>query len=96
LKARWPQIGCVEGKGLVAGIACVKPNSKDPDADLAWDLVRACFEKGVLMFTPVGFGGATVKIGPPLTITAEAIDESCDVLEQAFAEVLPADKAVAE
>lgn len=95
LNARLPQIGWVDGKGLVAGIACVKPNSKEPDADLAANVVRVCYEKGLLMFSPVGFGSGTIKICPPLTITAEAIDESCDVLEQAFAEVLKADKAVA-
>ena len=36
------------------------------------------------MFTPVGFGGATVKIAPPLVITEAAIRESADVLEEAF------------
>ena len=83
---RFPQIGWVDGKGLVAGVACVKPNSKEPDADLAFNVVRASMEKGLLMFSPVGFGGATVKIAPPLSITQEAIDESCAVLEEAFAE----------
>ena len=95
LKAKWPQIGSVDGKGLVAGLACVKPGSKEPDGDLAFDIVRACIEKGVLLFSPVGFGGATVKICPPLTITAEAVDESCDVLEEAFAESVQSAKALA-
>ena len=94
LKTHWPQIGCVDGKGLVAGIACVKPHSHESDADLAWDVVRTCIEKGVLLFGPVGLGGATVKIAPPLTITGEAIDESCDVLEEAFAELLEPAKAL--
>ena len=29
------------------------------------------------MFSPVGFGGATVKISPPLVITEAAIQDSC-------------------
>jgi 4-aminobutyrate aminotransferase/(S)-3-amino-2-methylpropionate transaminase len=58
-------------------------------------VVRTSIEKGVLMFSPVGFGSATVKIAPPLTITAEAIDESCGVLEEAFAESLKTVKALA-
>jgi 4-aminobutyrate aminotransferase / (S)-3-amino-2-methylpropionate transaminase / 5-aminovalerate transaminase len=82
LQQQWPQIGSVDGKGLVAGVSCVKPGGKEPDGDLAFDVVRACLEKGVLMFSPVGFGGATVKIAPPLTITAEAVDEGCGVLEK--------------
>jgi 4-aminobutyrate aminotransferase / (S)-3-amino-2-methylpropionate transaminase / 5-aminovalerate transaminase len=84
MQARFPQIGAVQGKGLVAGLSCVMPNTTKPDADLAWNVVRLCFERGVLMFAPVGFGGATVKIAPPLVITEEAILESTTVLEEAF------------
>ncbi len=86
LQQRFPQIGCVDGKGLVAGIACVRPGTKEPDADLAWNVVERCIEKGVLMFSPVGFGGGTVKISPPLVITEEPLRESMAVLGEAFAE----------
>ena len=84
MKAKYPQIGWVDGKGLVAGIACVKPGTKEPDADLAWNAIRNSIERGVLMFSPVGFGGGTIKVCPPLNITAEAIDESLDAFEDAF------------
>jgi 4-aminobutyrate aminotransferase / (S)-3-amino-2-methylpropionate transaminase / 5-aminovalerate transaminase len=80
---------------LVAGMACVIPGTKEPDADLAWEVVRRSIEKGVLMFSPVGFGGGTVKISPPLVITEAAMIESVDALEQAFAEALVAHSAVA-
>jgi len=90
LAAKHPEIGAVDGRGLVAGLACVVPGTKEPDADLAWETVRACVERGLLLFAPVGFGGGTVKICPPLSITAEAIDESCDVLDEAFESVLAA------
>src|SRR5438876_3787305 len=36
LKSRYRQIGSLDGKGLVAGLACVLPGTKNPDADLAW------------------------------------------------------------
>jgi 4-aminobutyrate aminotransferase/(S)-3-amino-2-methylpropionate transaminase len=88
MQSRFPQIGAVQGRGLVAGLSCVIPHSTAPDGDLAWNVVRLCFEKGVLMFAPVGFGGATVKIAPPLVISAEAILESTAVLEQAFEEAV--------
>ncbi len=93
MAARNPRIGCVDGKGLVAGVACVKPGTKEPDADLAFEVIQRCIEKGVLMFSPVGFGGGTVKISPPLMITAEAIEESCAVLGEAFSEVMAAQTA---
>lgn len=91
--ARTPEIGTVAGRGLVAGVACVKPGTKEPDADLAWEVVRGCVERGVLMFNPVGFGGGTIKICPPLSITEAALKESCGVFEEAFTAVLAERKA---
>ncbi|MBL8229997.1 MAG: aminotransferase class III-fold pyridoxal phosphate-dependent enzyme [Bryobacterales bacterium] len=93
--AKQARIGTVAGKGLVAGVACVKPGSHEPDGDFAWDVVEACMEKGLLMFTPVGFGGATIKICPPLVINEEAMLESLAVFEGAFVEVASRVEAVA-
>ena len=86
LQKAFPQIGTLMGKGLVAGVSCVKPGTKEPDADLAFDVIRGCVEAGVLMFSPVGPGGGTIKICPPLVITTEAMQESLDVFEAVFAE----------
>jgi 4-aminobutyrate aminotransferase / (S)-3-amino-2-methylpropionate transaminase / 5-aminovalerate transaminase len=79
-------VGVVQGKGLVYGMAIVKEGTKEPNADLAHTVVRKCVEKGLLLFAPVGFGSATVKIGPPLTITADAIKDGCQCLEEAIIE----------
>jgi 4-aminobutyrate aminotransferase/diaminobutyrate-pyruvate transaminase/4-aminobutyrate aminotransferase/(S)-3-amino-2-methylpropionate transaminase len=88
MKKDHPQIGCVDGKGLVAGVACVKPGTLEPDANLAWETVRRSLEKGVLMFSPVGFGGGTIKICPPLVIHEEALRESVAAFQEAFVESL--------
>ena len=58
---RFPRIGNIAGKGLVAGVACVTPGSKEPDGDLAFDIVRKCVEKGVLLFSPVGFASPSTS-----------------------------------
>ena len=88
MKSRYPQIGCVAGKGLVAGVACVRPGSTEPDTDLAFEVVERAMRKGVLMFAPVGHGMATVKISPPLVIPEDAMIESVHALEEAFAETV--------
>lgn len=88
MASRYPQIGSVAGKGLVAGVHCVRPGTTEPDADLAFDVVRRAMEKGVLMFAPVGVGGATVKISPPLVIAHDAVVESVDALDEAFSEAV--------
>jgi 4-aminobutyrate aminotransferase / (S)-3-amino-2-methylpropionate transaminase / 5-aminovalerate transaminase len=93
--SRTPRIGHVDGKGLVAGVACTIPGTKEPDADLAWDVVRRSIEKGVLMFSPVGHGGATIKICPPLVITEAAMLDSIAAFEEAFAEAVRAQAVAA-
>lgn len=94
IQRRFPEAGYLAGKGLVAGLACVHPVHQQPDGPLAHDIVYRCVEKGLLMFNPVGPQGCTIKIAPPLTITADAVKEGCQVLEDAFAEVL-AERAAA-
>jgi 4-aminobutyrate aminotransferase/diaminobutyrate-pyruvate transaminase/4-aminobutyrate aminotransferase/(S)-3-amino-2-methylpropionate transaminase len=86
--ARQPRIGCIAGKGLVAGVSIVRPGTTEPDASLAFAIVQRAMEKGVLMFAPVGYGMATIKICPPLVITKEAIEESFGAFEEAFVEAL--------
>jgi 4-aminobutyrate aminotransferase/diaminobutyrate-pyruvate transaminase/4-aminobutyrate aminotransferase/(S)-3-amino-2-methylpropionate transaminase len=89
LKAKYPKaIGSVQGKGLVAGVHMIKNGRKEPDYDLAFDIVCKCVEKGLLMFSPVG--KSTVKIAPPLCVTAEQVREGVAVLNEATAEALAA------
>jgi hypothetical protein len=46
--------------------------------------------QGLLRFAPVGFGGATVKGAPPLTITTNAEREGLTALEEAIAAAMAA------
>lgn len=80
-------VACIKGKGLVAGMHCIKRGTTEPDADLAFRVVERCIEKGLLLFGPVGFKGATVKICPPLVITKEEVADGLQALGEAFAEV---------
>jgi 4-aminobutyrate aminotransferase-like enzyme len=89
LRSKYPKVlGCVRGRGLVAGIQVVKPGTKEPDPDTALKINAACFQKGLLMFAPVGASGECIKIAPPLVIPEEALRESLQVFEEAVDEVL--------
>lgn len=89
ISAKYPDVlGCVTGKGLVAGIQVVLPGTKTPNPDLAVAINTACYQKGLLMFAPVGIGGECIKIAPPLTIEEDALREAIGVLEEALDEVL--------
>lgn len=83
-----PRLGAVHGKGLVAGLICIDPVTGRPDGELAWNIVRRAIDKGVLLFSPVGYGGSTVKIAPPLCISEAALLDSLDGFADAVAESL--------
>ena len=83
-------VGCVHGKGLVAGLQMVRPGTKTPDHDLAHAIIEKAYQKGLLFFAPVGVGGGCVKISPPLCIHAEAIEDGLDALGEAVEEAVAA------
>jgi 4-aminobutyrate aminotransferase-like enzyme len=82
------RLGCLQAKGLVAGLQVVVAGTKTPDPDTATRINLACFHKGLLMFAPVGVAGECLKISPPLVISEDALRESLAVLAEACDEVL--------
>ncbi len=81
-------VGMAAGKGLVASLQIIKPGTTEPDGDLAFDIVSDCVEQGLLFFAPVGRGGGSVKIAPPLCITEDAVRDGLGVLDRAIAKAL--------
>lgn len=86
-------VGRVTARGLVGGLQAVKPAGKEADHELAHSIIERCFQKGLLLFAPVGAWGQTVKIAPPLTTPREALLEGLGVLEEAVEEAVAASKA---
>lgn len=82
------RLGCVHGKGMVAGMQIVRAGTKDPDPDLAHAIVEECYRAGLLLFAPVGVGGACVKIAPPLCITEAAIRDGLEAISGAVTRAL--------
>jgi 4-aminobutyrate aminotransferase/diaminobutyrate-pyruvate transaminase/4-aminobutyrate aminotransferase/(S)-3-amino-2-methylpropionate transaminase len=89
IQEKYPEVlGCMQGKGLVAGIQVVKKGTKTPDSETAVKINEKCFHKGLLMFAPVGVAGECLKVAPPLVIAEEALRESLKVFEEACDEIL--------
>ncbi|MBN1909431.1 MAG: aspartate aminotransferase family protein [Pirellulales bacterium] len=82
------RIGAVHGRGLVGSLHIVKPGGVEPDPEAAYRIVNTCVEHGLLMFAPVGYAGASVKVSPPLVITEEPLREGIAVCEEVCEEVL--------
>jgi 4-aminobutyrate aminotransferase-like enzyme len=85
-KANSDVIGTVNGKGLLAAMLFVEKGTKNPDHLLAFTIVEKCVQKGVMLYAPLGPGGGTIKINPPLVITEEALLEGLEVFADALKE----------
>lgn len=89
IQQKYPDVlGVMHGKGLVAGIQVVKAGTKEPDSETAVKINVGCFQKGLLMFAPVGIGGECLKIAPPLTSTEDALRDGIQVFEEVIDDVL--------
>jgi 4-aminobutyrate aminotransferase-like enzyme len=82
------RIGAIHGKGLVAGVHVIQDDSQAPDRELAHNIVWHAVGRGLMLFSPVGLNGGTIKICPPLCITDEAVIEGVGALADAFNDCL--------
>jgi len=77
-------VGTIDGKGLVAAVQLVQPGTQDPHAELAWEVVKECVYRGLLLFAPVGVGGGSLKVCPPLCLSEEAALDGISVMGEAM------------
>lgn len=68
-----PSIGNVRGAGLFLGVEFISGDDKTPNPTRAIQVVNALRDRGILI-SATGYYGNTLKIRPPLTITAEDVD----------------------
>ena len=81
------RIGAVASVGLVAALQFTINGTPEPDPGIAWEVVKKAYERGLLLFAPVGVGGCAIKICPPLVIGEDALREGLTVLEDIVAEL---------
>jgi 4-aminobutyrate aminotransferase-like enzyme len=78
------RIAFVLGRGMIAAVIFCKPGGTEPDAEFTSQVAELCMRKGLLV---VHTGRESIKIGPPLTISDDALLEGIEVLGEAIAEV---------
>jgi len=79
-------IGDVRGKGLMQGVELVR-NEEAGDRTPAPEAVAAVFEETKargLLIGKGGLSGNVLRISPPLTVTADAVDEAVQILDASF------------
>ena len=72
------------GRGLVAALLFSDPVTGLPDQVFTSRVAERCMQKGVLV---VHTGRESIKLGPPLTITDEALLEGVSVIADSIEEV---------
>ena len=77
------RISYVFGEGLIAAVLFKNPETGEADSLFSSRVSEVCMQKGLLV---VHTGRESIKIGPPLTISDDALLEGLDVLDEAIAE----------
>jgi 4-aminobutyrate aminotransferase / (S)-3-amino-2-methylpropionate transaminase / 5-aminovalerate transaminase len=84
---RWPQIGDVRGLGAMLAIELVgDPETKEPAADLATQVINAATARGLLLLRAGAYGNC-IRVLVPLVITDSELDEALGVWEDALQSV---------
>jgi 4-aminobutyrate aminotransferase-like enzyme len=78
-------ISGVYGKGLIASIVFKDPVTGIPNPEFVSRLAEKCLQKGLLV---VHTGRESIKIGPPLVITEEALLEGISVIRESIQELI--------
>jgi len=78
------RISWILGNGMIMAILFQDPGTNKADGPFTSRVAERCMQKGVLV---VHTGRESIKLGPPLTITDEALLEGVAVLAESIAEV---------
>ena len=78
------RISWVLGNGMIMAVLFQDPATGKADGSFASRVAERCMQKGVLV---VHTGRESIKLGPPLTITDEALLEGISVLAESISEV---------
>lgn len=82
IKSKYPErVFAISGKGMIAAILFKNPKTNEPDGYFASVVSEICMQKGLLV---VHTGRESIKIGPPITISDEALIEGLSVLEESI------------
>jgi 4-aminobutyrate aminotransferase-like enzyme len=85
LQQKFPtRISHILGKGLISAILFSDPETGLADGPFTSRVAERCMQKGLLV---VHTGRESIKLGPPLTISEEALLEGVAVLAESIAEI---------
>ncbi|PJN37857.1 aspartate aminotransferase family protein [Streptomyces sp. CB02959] len=73
----------VRGRGLMIGVELVRPGTDEPSPEAATLVLEAARDRGLLVGKG-GWGGASLRIAPPLTLTVAEAEHGAELLADAL------------
>ena len=86
LKQKFPdRIKAIHGRGMAFAAVVVKPGTKELDVELVDRIIERAYEKGLVSIRTMT---GTIKVGPPLTIPNDALEEGMDIIIESMTEII--------
>ena len=86
MKAKYPIVGDVRGRGAMQAIELVKPGTKDPNPEALTAAIKFCQQRGVLILS-AGTYGNVIRLLPPLVMSEHLLTEALGILDEALASI---------
>jgi 4-aminobutyrate aminotransferase/(S)-3-amino-2-methylpropionate transaminase len=86
MKAKYPIVGDVRGRGAMQAIELVKPGTKDPNPEALTAAIKFCQQRGVLILS-AGTYGNVIRLLPPLVMPEHLLTEALSILDEALASI---------
>jgi 4-aminobutyrate aminotransferase/(S)-3-amino-2-methylpropionate transaminase len=84
MKAKYPVMGDVRGRGAMQAIEFVEPGTMNPNPKAVELVSKHAHTNGVVILS-AGTYGNVIRFLPPLAITDELLNEALDVVEAGIA-----------
>jgi 4-aminobutyrate aminotransferase/(S)-3-amino-2-methylpropionate transaminase len=86
MKAKYPVIGDVRGRGAMVAVEFVEPGTKNPNKAAVDAIVKHCHTNGVFVLN-AGTYYNVIRFLPPLAISDELLNDALNVIEEAIAKL---------
>jgi 4-aminobutyrate aminotransferase / (S)-3-amino-2-methylpropionate transaminase / 5-aminovalerate transaminase len=86
MKAKYPVVGDVRGRGAMMAIELIEPGTLNPNAPAVDSITKHCHLNGVLVLNAGTFGNV-IRFLPPLAITDAQLHEALDIVEEGISKL---------